>query len=134
MSSEQRVREGMSRKDFLTAGVSVGVGAALSGLVARNAVAAPGNRNKADKDSGGYGELSPKQAENDPGTYLALPEGFKYTVFGATGSIMSDGNPTPPAHDGMAAFSGLRWYSPRTKPRGSHAHGDPGCGYRWKLL
>lgn len=104
MSSEQTVREGMSRKEFLAAGVGAGVGAALSGLVARNAAAAPGNRNKADKDSGGYGELSPKQAENDPGTYLALPEGFKYTVFGATGSTMSDGNPTPPAHDGMAAF------------------------------
>lgn len=104
MGNEQMVREGMSRKEFLTAGVGAGVGAALSGLVARNAAAAPGKRNKADKDSGGYGELSPRQAENDPGTYLALPEGFKYTVFGMTGSIMTDGNPTPPAHDGMAAF------------------------------
>lgn len=94
----------MSRKEFLTAGAGAGVGAALSGLIARNAAAAPGDRNRADRDSGGYGGLSPRKAENDPGTYLALPEGFKYTVFGATGSMMADGNPTPPAHDGMAAF------------------------------
>ncbi len=36
---------------------------------------------------------------------LELPQGFRYTVLGKTGSIMSDGNPTPRAHDGMAAFS-----------------------------
>lgn len=95
---------GISRKDFLVAGAGAGIGTALSGLVARNVGAKPGDRNKADKDSGGYGELSPKQAENDPGTYLALPEGFKYTMIGATGTLMSDGNPTPPAHDGMASF------------------------------
>jgi secreted PhoX family phosphatase len=95
---------GISRKDFLVAGAGAGIGTALSGLVARNAGARPGDRNRADKDSGGYGELSPKQAENDPGTYLALPEGFKYTMIGATGTLMSDGNPTPPAHDGMASF------------------------------
>ena len=94
----------MSRREFLTAGAGAGVGAALSGLIARNAAAAPGDRNRADRDSGGYGELSPRKAENDPGTYLALPEGFKYTVFGVTGSMMADGNPTPPSHDGMAAF------------------------------
>ncbi|CAN5783511.1 DUF839 domain-containing protein [soil metagenome] len=95
---------GISRKDFLVAGAGAGIGTALSGLVARNAGARPGDRNRADKDSGGYGELSPKQAENDPGTYLALPEGFKYTMIGATGTLMSDGNPTPPAHDGMGSF------------------------------
>lgn len=95
----------MSRKDFLATGAGAGIGAALSGLVARNAAARPGDRNKADRDSGGYGELSPKQAENDPGTYLALPEGFKYTMIGAIGTLMSDGNPTPPAHDGMASFT-----------------------------
>lgn len=95
---------GISRKDFLVAGAGAGIGTALSGLVARNAGAKPGDRNRADKDSGGYGKLSPKQAENDPGTYLALPEGFKYTMIGATGTLMSDGNPTPPAHDGMGSF------------------------------
>jgi uncharacterized protein len=34
-----------------------------------------------------------------------LPEGFRYVAFGAAGSKMSDGNVTPGAHDGMAAFA-----------------------------
>ena len=76
MDIERRAGRGMSRKEFLTAGAGAGVGAALSGLIARNAAAAPGDRNRADRDSGGYGGLSPRKAENDPGTYLALPEGF----------------------------------------------------------
>src|SRR5262249_39798267 len=33
------------------------------------------------------------------------PEGFEYNVIGKTGAKMADGNPTPAAHDGMAAFS-----------------------------
>lgn len=37
---------------------------------------------------------------------LELPEGFRYLTFGWTGDEMSNGKPTPPAHDGMAAFTG----------------------------
>lgn len=54
----------------------------------------PGTRT----DAGGYGPLVPA------GDILALPEGFTYTVLGAEGAPMSDGHPTPRAHDGMAAF------------------------------
>jgi len=43
-------------------------------------------------------------SENTGETLLALPEGFKYNVFGRTGAIMSDGKPTPGSHDGMATF------------------------------
>ncbi len=46
----------------------------------------------------GYGPLGPAGRE------LALPEGFEYTVFGVEGDPMSDGTPTPRAHDGMALF------------------------------
>ena len=35
---------------------------------------------------------------------LALPKGFSYTTFGVIGATMSDGNITPLALDGMAAF------------------------------
>ena len=35
---------------------------------------------------------------------LALPRGFSYTTFGVIGATMSDGNITPLALDGMAAF------------------------------
>lgn len=36
---------------------------------------------------------------------VALPHGFQAHTFGAIGSLMSDGNLTPVAHDGMAAFA-----------------------------
>ncbi len=47
---------------------------------------------------GGYGPLYPAGPE------LALPKGFEYVRFGTVDDPMSDGNPTPIAHDGMAAF------------------------------
>jgi secreted PhoX family phosphatase len=53
----------------------------------------------------GYGELSPVATENTGEKFLALPKGFKYKAFGKQGSIMSDGNKTPPLHDGMASFT-----------------------------
>ena len=46
----------------------------------------------------GYGPLQ------KAGSDLALPAGFQYRVFGVEGTEMSDGRPTPPLHDGMAAF------------------------------
>lgn len=39
---------------------------------------------------------------------LALPPGFVYRSFGATGDVMSDGVVTPGRQDGMAAFTGPR--------------------------
>jgi secreted PhoX family phosphatase len=127
----------MSRKEFLAAGATAGAGAALSGLVARNAMAVPSkSRGNAGKGEGGYGELSPQQAENDPGTYLAVPAGFSYAIFGVEGSEMSDGNPTPKGHDGMAAFqlpNGnvrlIRNHEDRDNPLNSTVKGDPSTAY-----
>ncbi|MGH9042457.1 MAG: alkaline phosphatase PhoX [Acidimicrobiia bacterium] len=51
-------------------------------------------------NNGGYGPLRPAGPE------LALPEGFSYVRFGGEGTPMSNGRPTPGAHDGMAAFPG----------------------------
>lgn len=51
----------------------------------------------------GYGPLVP-----DPNGLLDLPLGFRYRVFSSFGQIMSDGNPVPSGHDGMAAFAGPR--------------------------
>lgn len=53
---------------------------------------------RGDHDGPGYGPL-----ENDQGVLL-LPEGFQLRTFGAIGDPMSDGNVTPIALDGMAAF------------------------------
>ena len=96
----------LDRRRFLgrTAAVAGGAlagSASLPGLVAR----AEGNAGRALPGGGGYGPLSPTASENTHETLIALPKGFKYTVFGRTGSIMSDGKPTPAAHDGMAAFA-----------------------------
>jgi secreted PhoX family phosphatase len=51
---------------------------------------------------------------------LALPAGFSYVTFGHTGSIMSDGNPTPLALDGMGAFGGGRHRHHRRHRRHRH--------------
>ncbi|HEX6279508.1 MAG TPA: alkaline phosphatase PhoX, partial [Pyrinomonadaceae bacterium] len=52
----------------------------------------------------GFGELVPTATKNTGETFLALPRGFEYNVIGLRGSTMSDGRPTPPAHDGMWTF------------------------------
>ena len=94
----------------------------IQGLMARGAMAAPAARAMvAQRGTGGYGPLSPRRPENysqiaafieaqsdfkaDAGALLALPEGFKYTAFGIVAAPMSNGTPTPPAHDGMAAYA-----------------------------
>ena len=51
----------------------------------------------------GYGPLLP-----DPDGLLELPEGFQYRAFSRTDDLMTDRNPVPGNHDGMAAFTGPR--------------------------
>jgi uncharacterized protein len=51
-----------------------------------------------------YGPLAPVQDETTGLPLLWLPAGFSYASFGWTGDLMSNGNRTPGAHDGMAAF------------------------------
>lgn len=91
----------MDRRSFLKASAAGAGGLALAGplqaFMARTAMAAP-------PTSAGYGPLSPVTSLTDGVEYLALPPGFSYYSFGDVASIMSDGNPTPPAHDGMALF------------------------------
>ncbi|HYO64031.1 MAG TPA: alkaline phosphatase PhoX [Pyrinomonadaceae bacterium] len=92
----------VNRRTFLRRGVYAGGALAMQGLVARGALDALGAAGA--EASGGYGPLQPAKSRNTGETLLALPEGFEYTVLGRTGSAMSDGRPTPRAHDGMAAF------------------------------
>ncbi len=80
------------------------VGAALQTFAALNA-RGDLNRLIAPTGAGSYGGLLPAKARNTGETILSLPEGFEYAVLGKTGAKMSDGNPTPPAHDGMATFT-----------------------------
>jgi len=68
------------------------------------------------KDS--FGPLTPQLAQNAADLsrtiigdlsntpMLALPSGFQYRALSISGQTMSDGNPVPPKHDGMATFTG----------------------------
>ncbi len=91
-----------SRRSFLRTAAVGGSILGLQSLQARSLGATPA---RFPADRVGYGRLVPTPASNTGETLLALPEGFAYTVFGRTGEIMSDGRPTPPMHDGMAAFA-----------------------------
>lgn len=96
----------MDRRTFLKGSAAfAGSMIGLKGLVARANGAAENLSRDAANDRGGYGAIKPKKANNVDEVYLALPDGFEYVVFGAAGSVMSDGIETPPAHDGMAAFA-----------------------------
>ena len=103
----------------------------LEGLVARAALgqegAAPG---RAGPGEGGYGPLRPAGPE------IALPRGFTYVRFGVEGTPMSDGNPTPRAHDGMAAIALpngnirlIRDHEDRDEPPNATAIGDRSTAY-----
>ena len=53
----------------------------------------------------GYGPLRPVRDETTGLPLLHLPADFRYLTFGWTGDPLANGRPTPPAHDGMAAFA-----------------------------
>lgn len=83
----------------------------LEVLGAHAASAASGVTERPWTPSGGgrsgtpWGPLAPV-ADQDGVAHLALPPGFSYRSFSATGSVMSDGTLTPQHHDGMRAFAG----------------------------
>ncbi len=95
----------MNRRNFLwTLGLTTGGTAlALSGFSKRAEILANTN-NFSNLKAFGFGELVPTATKNTGETYLALPKGFEYKAIGKIGSPMADGQKTPPAHDGMAAF------------------------------
>ncbi len=122
----------MDRRDFLRRGATAAGGGVLSAIAlermgARAAHAAGGRSVKARAavPGEGYGPLAPVKDQRGL-EILALPAGFSYVTFGHIGSIMSDGNPTPLALDGMSAFAG-----PRGRVRLVRNHEDrnpPGAG------
>lgn len=51
-----------------------------------------------------YGPLFPTSAEGNEGLLLALPPDFRYRILCRAEGLLSDGNASPPAPDGMGAF------------------------------
>lgn len=95
----------MKRRDFLyQLGLYSGSLALACGGLSKRAEVFAQTGDLSKFKSAGYGELVPTAAKNTGETFLALPKGFQYNVFGKVKSPMTDGNPTPAAHDGMWTF------------------------------
>jgi uncharacterized protein len=121
----------MDRRTLLARGAAGMLTAtAVDRLLARSALAAT-----AADAAYGYGPLQP--TPDQLGRFvLALPAGFSYVTFGEIGSTMSDGNPTPLALDGMAAFAGpgravrlIRNHEDRNLPGGGSVGGPDAAKY-----
>ncbi|MEQ1645336.1 MAG: alkaline phosphatase PhoX, partial [Pyrinomonadaceae bacterium] len=95
----------MDRRSFLRdlAYFSGGLALACSSLGNRSMALADDPRPNAYRAIG-FGELVPTATKNTGETFLSLPKGFDYNVIGRVKGMMSDGRPTPAAHDGMWTF------------------------------
>ena len=91
---------GLSRRGFLAGSASFVV--ALAALQARRAIGAPRRSRSVD---GPYGPLRPTRDLSTGLPLVLLPEGFEYRSYSWTGDPMSNGDPTPDAHDGMAVVA-----------------------------
>jgi uncharacterized protein len=88
----------MQRRSFLkSAAVAAGASVPFTAFVERVEA-------KKKPEGVGYGPLLPTLDETTGLPILALPEGFRYLTFGWTGDVMTNGQLTPGAHDGMAAI------------------------------
>ncbi len=94
----------ISRRKFLIESALASGSAALAfqSLVNRNALAGSSNASLRAAD---FGPLVPMKTLNTGEEFLALPEGFQYTLLSKTKTPMTDGKPTPPLPDGMATFN-----------------------------
>jgi uncharacterized protein len=98
----------MDRRSFLKgAAASATAAIPFTAFVARASAQEPRSGVRRGQ-SAGYGPLFPT---NDAATglpLLLLPAGFEYVSFGWTGDVLDNGQLTPSAHDGMAAFAAGR--------------------------
>lgn len=93
------------RRIFLKGAVGSGALVGFAGLINRlDLFESSGSRSLAVGPSI-YGALSPAPSANTGEVFLSLPPGFQYNVIGRAGSLMTNGQPTPILHDGMAVFS-----------------------------
>ncbi|UNK49372.1 PhoX family protein [Lysobacter sp. S4-A87] len=125
----------LSRRQVLKGGaaaMAVGAMGSLGALYSRQALAA-GDPTRLAPIPGRYGPLAPVADRATGLPLLQLPRGFSYRSFGWSGDVMSDGQPCPDRHDGMAVV-GLR--RPGSGPRDNRHHhgGDHGRGHELVLI
>ncbi|MGH7458367.1 MAG: alkaline phosphatase PhoX [Longimicrobiaceae bacterium] len=120
----------VTRRDFFRRAARVGTGALLAPSLQGLVACARLGRVSGGPGQGGYGPLV------STGPELALPAGFSYVMFGVEGDLMSDGNPTPRAHDGMGAFALangntllIRNHEDRDEPGEAELVGSPAAAY-----
>ena len=124
-------RRSFLRRSMVLAGGVVVAPAALQGLTALGT----NGRVSAASGDGGYGPLFPTADLRDGVARISLPEGFQYRSLGVAGTPMADGNPTPLAHDGMAAYRHrgrirlVRNHEDRNAPGAGSTGGDPAQKY-----
>src|SRR5687768_12405106 len=95
----------MDRRSFLKRAATAGAAVPLTAFMQRAAsaqVQKPGVRRGHTE---GYGPLFPTVDQTTGLPLLLLPAGFEYVSFGWRGDLLDNGQPTPGAHDGMAAFA-----------------------------
>jgi uncharacterized protein len=97
----------MDRRAFIARGIAATGGGALSAVALERLASRAALADKGGNHPSSYGEPTP-QPDQRGINVLALPAGFSYVTFGHIASRMSDGNLTPLALDGMAAFQGPR--------------------------
>jgi secreted PhoX family phosphatase len=122
----------MSRRSFLRRGAVLAGGALVTPAVLQSlALLGTKGRVYAASGDGGYGPLFPTADLRDGVLRISLPAGFQYRSFGVAGTLMSDGNLTPLAHDGMAAYRHgrtirlVRNHEDRNAPDMGSTAGDP---------
>ncbi len=112
---------GVGRRSFLR-GTGVAALGAAAGSIPFQALTAKTAAAEAVKfDFGaGYGPLAAVKDQATGLELLQLPRGFEYISYGWTNDQMTDGVPTPNAHDGMGAFRyGDRVHIVRNHERGA---------------
>ena len=95
----------MDRRAFIARGIAATGGGALSAVALERLASRAALADKGHHGPSSYGEPQPLPDQRGI-EVLALPAGFSYVTFGHIASRMSDGNLTPLALDGMAAFRG----------------------------
>jgi secreted PhoX family phosphatase len=97
------VKPRVSRRHFIAGSASLV--SVLAALHARRSLAAP---RPSRKVPGPYGPLKPVADLETSLPLLMLPEGFEYRSYSWSGDPMTNGKPTPDAHDGMGVIAGAR--------------------------